>query len=92
MQLRIVAVEWPIDFVSFPFSSFQNKMQPFAIKKNRSFSLTSMGLLAALGTTIGVLVYRQVIGPWRRRSRYAESEAFAENYVQWQNKKKENEE
>lgn len=56
-------------------------MQPYAIRKNRTYSLQAKVFIATLATTILVVSYRHVIGPYLRVRRTNKANEFAQEYI-----------
>lgn len=56
------------------------QMQPYVIKKNRFLSLPARFLIATVATTVFVITYRTVIGPYLYNKRNTELKNFDEEY------------
>lgn len=57
-------------------------MQPTAIRKFRTMTIIPMAFLAVAGTSVFLFSYKKWFVPWRKRSKFAASELFAEEYFQ----------
>lgn len=55
-------------------------MQPYVIKKNRFLSMPARFLVATVATTVFVITYRTVIGPYLYQRRTNELKNFDEEY------------
>lgn len=55
-------------------------MQPYIIKKNRTLSLPARFMVATIATTVLVISYRSVIGPYLSQRQSNQMKIFADEY------------